>query len=412
MTSNPVIRRAAWQSIPLIIVCGCLIAMLGFGPRSTLGFFLTPMSSANGWGRDVFALAIALQMLLWGAAQPFIGAIADRFGPVLVLCIGAALYAIGFTWMVFATTPTAMYLSAGVLIGFGLAGSSFTVVIGAFGKLLPVEWRTFSFGLGTAAGSFGQFLFSPLAIALNSAFDWHTTLLIFAGVILLILPLSLALAAPKNVETPAQRAAQQSVGAAFHEALRHRSFVLLVLGFFSCGFQVFFVTVHLPAYLIDRGLSADLGAFTIGAIGLFNIVGSIGAGYLSNKMPKRYLLSLIYFFRAVAVAIFIAIPATAATTIVFGAVMGLLWLSTVPPTNALVALMFGTRWLTMLAGFAFFSHQVGGFLGVWLGGLVFERTGSYDMIWWMFILLGLLSALINLPIKEAPVAREAAAATA
>ena len=412
MTSNPVIRRAAWQSIPLIIVCGCLIAMLGFGPRSTLGFFLTPMSSANGWGRDVFALAIALQMLLWGAAQPFIGAIADRFGPVLVLCIGAALYAIGFTWMVFATTPTAMYLSAGVLIGFGLAGSSFTVVIGAFGKLLPVEWRTFSFGLGTAAGSFGQFLFSPLAIALNSAFDWHTTLLIFAGVILLILPLSLALAAPKNVETPAQRAAQQSVGAAFHEALRHRSFVLLVLGFFSCGFQVFFVTVHLPAYLIDRGLSADLGAFTIGAIGLFNIVGSIGAGYLSNKMPKRYLLSLIYFFRAVAVAIFIAIPATAATTIVFGAVMGLLWLSTVPPTNALVALMFGTRWLTMLAGFAFFSHQIGGFLGVWLGGLVFERTGSYDMIWWMFILLGLLSALINLPIKEAPVAREAAAATA
>ena len=412
MTSNPVIRRAAWQSVPLIIVCGCLIAMLGFGPRSTLGFFLTPMSSANGWGRDVFALAIALQMLLWGAAQPFIGAIADRFGPVLVLCIGAALYAIGFTWMVFATTPTAMYLSAGVLIGFGLAGSSFTVVIGAFGKLLPVEWRTFSFGLGTAAGSFGQFLFSPLAIALNSAFDWHTTLLIFAGVILLILPLSLALAAPKNVETPAQRAAQQSVGAAFHEALRHRSFVLLVLGFFSCGFQVFFVTVHLPAYLIDRGLSADLGAFTIGAIGLFNIVGSIGAGYLSNKMPKRYLLSLIYFFRAVAVAIFIAIPATAATTIVFGAVMGLLWLSTVPPTNALVALMFGTRWLTMLAGFAFFSHQVGGFLGVWLGGLVFERTGSYDMIWWMFILLGLLSALINLPIKEAPVAREAAAATA
>jgi MFS family permease len=409
---NASLKRAAWQSIPLIIVCGCLISMLGFGPRSTLGFFLTPMSNANGWGRDVFALAIAIQMLLWGAAQPFVGAIADRFGPVLVLCAGALLYVIGFAWMVFARTPGEMYLSAGVLIGFGLAGSSFTVVIGAFGKLLPAEWRTFSFGLGTAAGSFGQFLFSPLAIALNSAFDWHTTLLIFAGVLLLILPLSLALALPRSEETAAQRAAQQSVGAAFREALVHPSYIYLTLGFFTCGFQVFFITVHLPAYLVDRGLSADLGALTIGIVGLFNIIGSIAAGYLSNIVPKRYLLSMIYFLRAVAVAIFISVPATAPTSIVFGAVMGLLWLSTVPPTNALVALMFGTRWLTMLAGFAFFSHQVGGFLGVWLGGLLFERTGSYDVIWWLFILLGILSALINLPIKEVPVARQAAAAAA
>jgi MFS family permease len=410
MTINPGLGRAAWQSIPVIIVCGCLIAMFGFGPRSTLGFFLTPMSNANGWGRDVFALAIAIQMLLWGAAQPFVGAIADRFGPVLVLSVGALLYAVGFAWMTFAATPATMYLSAGVLIGFGLAGASFTVVIGAFGKLLPVEWRTFSFGLGTAAGSFGQFLFSPLAIALNSTFDWHTTLLVFAGVILLILPLSLALAVPKNVETPAQRAAQQSVGAAFGEAIRHPSFVLLVIGYFSCGFQVFFVTMHLPAYLVDRGLSADLGAFVIGAIGLFNIIGSIGAGYLANLMPKRYILAAIYFLRAVAVAAFIAVPATPATSIAFGAVMGLLWLSTIPPTNALIALMFGTRWLTMLAGFAFFSHQVGGFFGVWLGGLVFERTGSYEAMWWLFILLGILSALINLPIKEVPVVRPVAAA--
>jgi MFS family permease len=404
------LQRAAWQSVPLVIVCGCLIAMLGFGPRSTLGFFLTPMSTANGWGRDVFALAIAVQMLLWGAAQPFVGAIADRFGPVLVLSVGALLYAIGFAWMVFAKSPGEMYLSAGVLVGFGLAGASFTVVIGAFGKLLPVEWRTFSFGVGTAAGSFGQFLFSPLAVALNSVFAWQTTLLIFAGVILLILPLSLALAMPRNVETPAQRAAQQSVGAALREALGHPSFVLLVIGYFSCGFQVFFVTVHLPAYLVDRGLSADLGAFVIATIGLFNIVGSISAGYLSNVMPKRYILAAIYFLRAVAVAAFIAVPATTTTAILFGAVMGLLWLSTIPPTNALVALMFGTRWLTMLAGFAFFSHQVGGFVGVWLGGLVFERAGSYDTLWWLFIVLGILSALINLPIKERPVERPAAVA--
>jgi MFS family permease len=404
------LQRAAWQSVPLVIVCGCLIAMLGFGPRSTLGFFLTPMSTANGWGRDVFALAIAIQMLLWGAAQPFVGAIADRFGPVLVLCAGALLYAVGFSWMVFAKTPGELYLSAGVLIGFGLAGASFTVVIGAFGKLLPVEWRTFSFGVGTAAGSFGQFLFSPLAVALNSAFAWQTTLLIFAGVILFILPLSLALAMPRVVETPAQRAAQQSVGAALREALTHPSFVLLVIGYFTCGFQVFFVTVHLPAYLVDRGLSADLGAFVIATIGLFNIIGSISAGYLSNMMPKRYILAIIYFLRAVAVTAFISVPATTTTSIAFGAVMGLLWLSTIPPTNALVALMFGTRWLTMLAGFAFFSHQVGGFVGVWLGGVLFERTGSYDVLWWLFIVLGILSALINLPIKEQPVVRPAAAA--
>jgi MFS family permease len=403
------VQRAAWQSIPLVIICGCLISMLGFGPRSTLGFFLTPMSTANGWGRDVFALAIAIQMLLWGAAQPFVGAIADRFGPVLVLCGGTLLYAVGFAWMVFATTPGEMVLSAGVLIGFGLAGSSFTVVIGAFGKLLPVQWRTFSFGVGTAAGSFGQFLFSPLAVALNSAFAWQTTLLVFAGVTLFMLPLALALAIPREVETPAQRAAHQSVGAALREALGHPSYIYLVLGFFSCGFQVFFITVHLPAYLVDRGLSADLGAITIGIVGLFNIIGSIGAGYLSNIVPKRYLLSLIYFLRAVAVGVFILVPASAAATIVFGAVMGLMWLSTVPPTNALVALMFGTRWLTMLAGFAFFSHQVGGFLGVWLGGVLFERTGSYDVIWGLFMALGILSALINLPIKEQPVARPAGA---
>ena len=407
--NNPAIRRAAWQSIPLVIVCGCLIAMLGFGPRSTLGLFLTPMSSSNGWGRDVFALALAIQMLLWGAAQPFVGAIADRFGPVLVLCVGAVLYAIGFSWMTYAATPGTLYLSAGALIGFGLAGSSFTVVIGAFGKLLPPEWRNFSFGLGTAAGSFGQFLFSPVAVALNSVVDWHTTLLIFAGVVLLIMPLAFVLATPKDAAS-SQKAAQQSVSEALREALGHGSYVYLVLGFFSCGFQVFFITVHLPSYLIDRGLSADVGALTIAMIGLFNIVGSISAGYLSNKMPKRYILAGIYFLRSVATLIFILVPATAVTSVIFGATMGLLWLSTVPPTNALVAIMFGTRWLTMLAGFAFFSHQVGGFLGVWLGGVMFERTGSYDVIWWLSILLGLLSAVINLPIKETAVVRPAVAA--
>jgi MFS family permease len=348
-------------------------------------------------------------MLLWGAAQPFVGAIADKYGAVRVLSAGAVLYSLGFAAMAFSSTPGAIYLSAGVLVGFGLAGASFTIVIGAFGKLLPAEWRSFSFGLGTAAGSFGQFLFSPLAIGLNSAFDWRVTLLIFAGVVLLVLPLSLALAVPKSPQNAAQRITDQSVGAAFREAIGHPSFILLLLGYFSCGFQVFFVTVHLPSYLVDRGLSADLGAITIGLIGLFNIGGAIGAGLLSNRMPKRYILALIYFLRAVAVAIYISVPPTTTTTILFGILMGLLWLSTIPPTTALVAVMFGTRWLTMLAGFAFFSHQVGGFVGVWLGGVLFERTGSYDVIWWLFILLGLFSALVNLPIKEVPVVRPAVA---
>jgi len=370
------------------------------------------MSSTYGWGRDVFALALAIQMLLWGAAQPFAGALADRFGPVPVLSVGSILYAAGLASMAHATTPAMLHLTAGVVIGFGLAGASFTIVIGAFGKLMPPHWRSIAFGAGTAAGSFGQFLFSPLSVALMDRFGWQQTLVIFAGVVLLIMPLSLALGVRREGGTPAAASAapRQSVAQALSEAFGHTSYVLLVLGFFTCGFQIFFVAVHLPAYLIDRGLPAQIGGWTLAVIGLFNIIGSIGAGWLSGFLPKRYILSFIYFVRAVAILVFIMLPPDAILTLVFGAVLGLLWLSTVPPTSGLVALMFGTRWLAMLFGFAFFSHQVGGFLGVWLGGLLFERTGSYDMVWWLSILLGLLSAVINLPIVEKPVERAAPAA--
>lgn len=402
------INRPAWQTPLVIVICGCLIALIGFGPRASLGLFLTPMSSAHGWGREVFALALAIQMLIWGAAQPFVGAIADRFGPVTVLCAGAVLYAAGLGWMANASSPGELYLSGGFLTGFGLAGASFTVVIGAFGKLLPVQWRSLSFGLATAAGSFGQFLFAPVAIGLNSVLPWQTTLMIFGAIVLAIMPLAFVLAMPRDTGSGTAQTQQQSVPQALREALAHRSFIYLVLGYFTCGFQLFFITVHLPAYLVDRGLSADIGAWTVAVIGLFNIVGSISAGYLSDKMPKRHLLAVIYFLRSLAIAIFIVLPASPLTAVAFGAAMGLLWLSTVPPTNGLIALMFGTRWLTMLAGFAFFSHQVGGFLGVWLGGVIFERTGSYDIIWWLAILLGVLSAVINLPIVEKPVARAAA----
>ena len=399
-----------WRTPAVVVLCGCLIAMISFGPRSSLGFFLTPLSQTNHWGRDVFALAVAIQNLLWGIGQPFAGGIADRFGTNRVLCVGAVLYALGLAIMAQSTTPETLDLSAGVLIGLGLSGCSFNIVLGAFGKLLPEKWRPLSFGAGTAAGSFGQFLYSPIAVALMDKFGWQETLLIFAAVMLLVLPLSLALASPTALaERTTAGKPTQSARQAFAEAFGHRSYVLLVLGFFTCGFQLAFITVHLPSYLIDRGLSAEIGGWTLATIGIFNIIGSLGAGWLSNRVPKRYLLSAIYFIRAAAIVAFITLPASPLATLAFGAVTGLMWLSTVPPTSALVAVMFGTRWLAMLFGFAFFSHQVGGFLGVLIGGIAFERTGSYDLVWWLAVLFGVLSAVINLPIVEKPVARPAMA---
>jgi predicted MFS family arabinose efflux permease len=296
-----------------------------------------------------------------------------------------------------------------VLIGVGLGGCSFGLVMGAFGKLLPESWRTIGFGAGTAAGSFGQFLFAPLGVALIDSVGWRETLLIFAAMLLICVPLAMMLTAPRKAFGSAMSMVPvQSLRHALSEAFGYRSYVLLTLGYFTCGFQLFFITVHLPAYLVDRGLSSSIGGWTIAVIGLFNIVGSIASGYISNVMPKRYLLAAIYFSRSLAILAFIMLPPSPASTLVFGAVMGLLWLSTIPPTSALVAIMFGPRWLTMLLGIAFFSHQVGGFLGVWLGGVLFERTGSYDVIWWGTIFFGVASAIINLPIVEKPVARPAA----
>lgn len=406
MTTKP----ANWRTPTVILVCGCLIAIIAFGPRSTLGFFMTPMVALNGWGRDVFAFAIAIQNILWGLGQPFSGMLADRFGTVPVMCAGALMYSAGLALMAVSSTPGMLDLSAGVLIGLGLSGCSFPVVLAAFGKVLPEEYRAFSFGLGTAAGSFGQFLFSPLAVLLMDQIGWQNALFVFALTLLLAMPLSLVLATRRASEPVAGAVPTQSLRQALTEALGHRSYVLLTLGYFTCGFQLQFMTVHLPAFLVDRGLSAQVGGWTIAAIGLFNIIGSLGSGWLAGIFPKRYLLSIIYFSRSVLILAFISFPVTPFTCIVFGATMGIFWLSTVPPTTSLIALMFGTRWLATLAGFAFFSHQVGGFLGVWLGGIAFERTGSYELIWWLAILTGVLSALINLPIVEKPVPRAAAAA--
>jgi len=409
-TQAPATTASPWRNPYLIVTAGCLMAILSFGPRATLGFFLQPMTQELSVGRDVFALAIAVQNLLWGAALPFVGAIADRYGTLLPLTIGGLIYSAGLALMAYSTSPAMLHASTGVLLGFGLAGASFTLVLAAFGKLLPESWRTISFGIGTAAGSFGQFLFSPLAVGLIESVGWHNTLLVFAGMVLLIIPLAFMVATSPQDSGQAGAARPQSFREALGEAFGHRSYVLLVIGFFTCGFHVAFITVHLPPYLVDKGLEAKWGGWVIALIGLFNIIGSISAGILGSRLPKRYLLSAIYTLRAVAIAAFLLVPISPTTALVFGAAMGVLWLSTVPLTSGLVALMFGLRYMATLFGFVFFSHQVGSFIGVWLGGYLYERTGSYDVVWWLSVGLGIFAALVNLPIVEKPVARLAPAA--
>ncbi|HZO45712.1 MAG TPA: MFS transporter [Xanthobacteraceae bacterium] len=418
-TTKPSLAKpliSTWRTPAVIVACGCLIATITYGPRSSFGFFMAPMTLDNAWGRDVFALSVAMQTLIYGMAQPFSGALADKFGTVRVIIIGALLYASGVFMMSRATTPGELYLTSGVLIGLGLTGCSFSLIIPSFGKLLPENWRTMSFGAGTAAGSFGQFLFSPLGVSLIDKVGWRATLEIFACIILLVIPLSFAIATSRqDASSPtkpgtwsANVVPGQTWKGALAEALGHRSFVLLVIGYFTCGFQLQFVTLHLPSYLIDRGLSVEVGGWTLGIIGLFNIIGALLSGYLASRMPKRYILAFIYSTRALAVVFLITMPAHPAVALIYGAVTGLLWLSSVPPTSGLVAVMFGPRWLSMLIGITFLSHQIGGALGVYLGGLLYEVTGSYNIIWWGGVVFGILSALINLPIVEKPVPRPAA----
>lgn len=389
----------------LIILAGCVIAMITFGPRSVFGLFMVPMSQDLGWGRDVFGLAVAVQNLLWGVGSPFAGAVADRFGTVRVMCAGAVLYAAGLVLMAYATTPGGLNLSAGVLVGFGLSAASFNLVLAAFGKLLPDRLKGLGFGAATAAGSFGQFLFPPLTTGLIEAVGWQETLVVFGIAMLVVMPFSIALATRGSAPGAAAAEPQQSVVSALSEAFRHPSYVMLVLGFFTCGFQLAFITVHMPAFLVDRGISLSVGAVTLALIGLFNMIGSICAGYLTARVSRKWLLAWIYAGRGVAIAVFILLPVTPLSCYLFGAAMGLLWLSTVPPTSSLVMLMFGTRYMAMLYGFAFFSHQVGGFLGVYLGGALYEAVGSYALVWWLSVALSFASAAINLPIREEPVRR-------
>ncbi|MFO1325313.1 MAG: MFS transporter [Burkholderiales bacterium] len=393
-----------WRTPTVVLVCAGLILTLAMGIRHGFGLFLQPVSSDMGWGRETFALAIAVQNLVWGATQPFAGWVADRFGSARVMIGGALLYALGLATMSYATAPWMFVLAAGALIGTGLSGVTFSIVAGVLGRRFPPEKRSMALGISAAAGSFGQFAVLPLTQWLLSTIGWHGALLTLACVALLIVPLAAALVERLGRQT---HAFQQSAGQAMNEAIGHRGYVLLTLGFFVCGFQVVFVGVHLPAYLADRGLPAHVAVMALALVGLFNIVGTYTTGWLGGRISKKYILSFIYFGRTVVFALFFWLPLTELSVYAFAIALGLLWLSTVPPTNAIVAQIFGVRYLAMLSGFTFFSHQIGSFLGAWLGGKLYDTTGSYDVVWYLAMALGIVAGLLNLPIDERAIKRPA-----
>jgi MFS family permease len=395
------------RTTAVIVVAGCLIALIGFGVRTSLGLFTEPLSVVRGWDRETFALAMAIQNLLWGVGQPFAGAVADRYGAGRVLAAGGAVYAAGTVLMALSTSGTALAITGGVLIGLGLSGGSFTIVLAAFARLVPPDRRSWALGIGTAAGSLGQFLFAPLGQAFISEYGPVTALVLLSGFVALVPLLASALTGRGSEEELAGEP-EVSTRQAIRGALAHPSYVLLTCGFFVCGFHIAFISTHLPPYLTDLGFSGGLAAWALALIGLFNVIGAYSSGVLGGLQSKRLLLSGIYFARAVVFALFLAIPTTPLVVLVFAAALGLLWLSTVPPTSGLVAVMFGTRHVGMLFGFVFLSHQVGAFIGVWLGGAVYERTGAYDLMWWLSIALGLAAAAVHLPISEQRAPRWAA----
>ncbi|MEE4997388.1 MFS transporter [Pseudomonas alliivorans] len=392
---------SVWRTSGWILLGSALILALSLGIRHGFGLFLAPMSADFGWGREVFAFSIALQNLMWGLAQPFAGALADRFGAARVVFVGGVLYAVGLLCMSMADSPLSLSLSAGLLIGIGLSGTSFSVILGVVGRALPAEKRSMGMGIASAAGSFGQFAMLPGTLGLIGWLGWSGALMVLGVMVALILPL-VGMLKDKPTESVG---IQQTLGEALREACSHSGFWLLALGFFVCGFQVVFIGVHLPAYLVDQHLPAKVGTTVLALIGLFNIFGTYTAGWLGGRMSKPRLLTTLYLLRAVVIVLFLWIPLSQTTAYLFGVAMGLLWLSTVPLTNGTVATLFGVRNLSMLGGIVFLFHQLGAFLGGWLGGLVYDHTGSYDLIWQVSILLSLLAAALNWPVRERPVAR-------
>ncbi|HTN31532.1 MAG TPA: MFS transporter [Pseudomonas sp.] len=393
---NGFTRAGLW-----ILVLSSVVLTLSLGVRHGFGLFLAPMSADFGWGREVFAFAIALQNLIWGLAQPITGALADRYGAGRTVLVGGLFYVVGLVLMGMAETPLGLSLSAGVLIGLGLSGTSFSVLLAAVGRAATPEKRSMAMGIAAAAGSFGQFIMLPGTLGLMEWLGWSAALLALGALVALIVPLGAALR-----EAPAPRQAhQQTLGEALGEAARHPGFWLLSVGFFVCGFQVVFVGVHLPAYLVDQGLGVHVGTTVLALVGLFNIAGTYAAGWLGGRMSKPKLLVALYLLRGVVITAFFYLPLSEMSAYLFGMAMGLLWLSTVPLTNGTVATLFGVRNLSMLGGIAFLFHQLGSFMGGWLGGYLYDLTGSYSLVWEISILLSLMAALLNWPVREVPVAR-------
>lgn len=394
---------SAWRlPIALVVACGCLIGIITFGARAGFGLFLKPISLDLNWGREIFALSIAIQNLVWGAFQPLAGMLADKYGSGRVIAAGVVIYAGGVALMAYSTEPWQMHMTAGLLVGLGTAFSSFMIVMATLARRVQPKRRTLVMGIATASGSVGQFTMVPIGQAFLEAYGWQIALLLLAAILLLVIPLS-ATVTGKGAPAPGMR--DQTVREAFGEAFSHRSYNLLVAGFFVCGFHVAFILVHMPTYIVDRGLPPTTGAYALAMVGLFNIVGSLSAGWVGGKLSKKYSLAAIYFLRSVAIVLFISLPISQLTVYAFAGAMGLLWLSTVPLTTGLVAQFFGMRYVGMLFGFVFFSHQIGSFAGVWLGGKLYDITGNYDIVWWISIALGIAAAAVHFPIREAPIVR-------
>jgi len=396
------ISSSSWRSPTVVLLCGGTILTLAMGTRQGFGLFLQPMTFDHGWSRETFAFALALQNLVWGAAQPFVGMIADRLGAGRVLVTGAALYATGLVLMALASTGWQFSLATGLFIGLAQGCTTFSIVFGVVSRAVPPERRSMALGFASAAGSFGQFAMLPYTGSLISHFGWFNTLLILSISAILIAPLASAMVEKRG---GTGGGSVQSLGEAVREAFSHRSFLLLTAGYFVCGFQLAFITVHFPSYLTDRGLSANVGMYALALVGLFNIFGSFASGALGARYTKKYLLSSIYLLRSIAIALFILTPVSEGSVYLFSAVIGLLWLSTVPLTNGVIGGIFGVAYMSTLSGFVFMSHQIGSFTGVWLGGYLFDHTGSYRVVWLISIGLGVFAALVNLPIEERAIER-------
>ena len=391
-------------SVGQVLACGAAIVTLSMGIRHGFGLWLQPITQAQGWTRETFGFALAVQNLSWGVFGVFAGMAADRFGAFRVIVGGALLYALGLIGMALSPTGLLFTLTAGVLIGAAQAGTTYAVIFGVIGRNISADRRSWAMGVAAAAGSFGQFLMVPVEGFLISSFGWQQALLVLGAAVLLIAPLAYGLRETSFAGGRAPRR-EQTIGQALREAFKYPSFQLLMAGYFVCGFQVVFIAVHMPSYLKDKGLSPEVAGYSLALIGLFNVFGTYIAGVLGQKIAKRKILSTIYLSRAVVIAGFIAAPLSPASVYIFASLMGLLWLSTVPVTNAAVAQIFGIQHLSMLSGFIFFSHQIGSFMGAWLGGYLYDRTGGYDIGWYIAIALGVFAALVNLPVREAPILR-------